>query len=174
MNRRGILIGIAAAALVPRVANAQSFKVAPPNGLYHALKTPQQADALALSVSALRTLLLLELSRSQNSDDGSLWQKDRGEFLKLLEPLRNVEARATVSRLLETLDQRAVAPAINERALPAAQRYEKILHQGGLAAGSPLSSDLLNSFLHFNRFLVAYLPDGQSWYCRIYPFSVAC
>lgn len=166
----------ASATVLARQASAQprSMVVPKPDELYHALKTPANSERVILGVSALRTLLLFEFTRHIKSGDDAVWLKDREEFFKLLGLMRNPEARDIVSKMIERVDPRAVAPEISEIAIPAARRYEDILNKGGVQAGSPQSADLLSAFFNFNRFLVAYSPDNQRWYCRYYPLSAAC
>jgi hypothetical protein len=175
MNRRDLFLGTAAIALAGHgSAEAQAFKVPSPDVLYNFLKTPQQADALAYIVSSLRTLLLLHLSRRPEGNDINFWHRDREKFFELVRLLGDQWKREIVSKLIDSRDPRAIAEAITEPALPVARNIERILHEGGLQAGSPLSNDLIGGFLSFNRYIVALSPDDRGWYCRIFPLSYAC
>ncbi|MBY0531903.1 MAG: hypothetical protein K2P86_08020 [Xanthobacteraceae bacterium] len=174
MNRRAILIGAAVTLAHTRAATAQAFKLPSEDVLYHALKTPENTEPVVLGVITLRTLLLLEFTRTTRSGDNAEWFKDREEFTRVLNLIRNPDARAKVSTMIEKRDPQAIAPGVLESALPVVRRYEQTLDAGGLRAGSPLSVDVLSSFLTFHRFQVAFSPDNQRWYCRIFPLSYAC
>jgi hypothetical protein len=176
MNRRAFLSAATASGLVagPQIAVGQAFKVPQTGDLLQSLKSPALIEKMLSGTSALRTLLLFELSQIERDERGDIWRRDEEKFFTILRPLRDPAAQAMVAKLLEAKDPRAYSDAITEKAIPAVKRIEGTLSKGGLQPGSPFSAELLTSFLNVNRFLVALSAENDSWYCRIYPLSIAC
>ena len=176
MNRRRAFLSMVATSGIvvwPGVAIAQAFKAPDPEDLFKLIENPNLVERSIAATSSLRELLLLELSRKQ-AINVERWRTDSEKFIALLNQLRDESARKSVLMRLKKPDERAALNAITEKAIPAARQMEDVLKNGGLQPGSPISTDLLRSFLQVNLFLVARSSGNDSWYCRIYPLSIVC
>ena len=176
MKRRAFLSVATGSLLVAgsEMASAQAFKPPQSEDLLRLLRTPALIEKILLATSALRTLLLFERSRIEKDEKGDIWHRDEEKFFALLGQLRDPVAQATVMKQLESKDARSYSNSVTVKAIPVVKRMEDSLGKGGLPPGSPLSIDLLTSFLQVDHFLTVLSHENDSWYCRIYPLSVFC
>jgi hypothetical protein len=161
--------------LAPRMAVAQSVAAPSIDALAELMKSPARVEKAILGTSALRTLLWFEVARNEDVD-GSLKRLigDSKAYVDIISAMRNADSQRVVAATLGSDDVRKRVTVSTEKAMAVVKRMEEVLGKGGLVPSSPLSKDILTSFLLVNQFAVALAPSSDGWYCRVYPFSIVC